>query len=307
MTGRVSLMPDISTSFPAPFAGAERQSWRAIAESLGRNALAGFPARAFEEMAVARSFVGRQQIILSDPAGIRHILIENADNYRRTASVFRLLGPILGKGLFLAEGEDWRARRRAAAPAFAPRMMGAVAGHVARAADRLAGDLAAQGGAEVDLFARMQLLALEIAARALFSLDIADEAPALRSELRRYADGLGRPTLVDFMMPRGLPVPRSWARWRFRRRWMARIARVHILIENADNYRRTASVFRLLGPILGPWRTGADFRRGRAARSWPGGCGRRIAAPRLHPSGGRRGAAPLPARLLDRTPGARAR
>ena len=226
MTGRVSLMPDISTSFPAPFAGAERQSWRAIAESLGRNALAGFPARAFEEMAVARSFVGRQQIILSDPAGIRHILIENADNYRRTASVFRLLGPILGKGLFLAEGEDWRARRRAAAPAFAPRMMGAVAGHVARAADRLAGDLAAQGGAEVDLFARMQLLALEIAARALFSLDIADEAPALRSELRRYADGLGRPTLVDFMMPRGLPVPRSWARWRFRRRWMARIARV---------------------------------------------------------------------------------
>jgi hypothetical protein len=139
-------------TFPAPFAGAERQSWRAIAESLGRNALAGFPARAFEEMAVARSFVGRQQIILSDPAGIRHILIENA-----------------------------------------------------------------------------------------------------------------------------------------------------------DNYRRTASVFRLLGPILGPWRTGADFRRGRAARSWPGGCGRRIAAPRLHPSGGRRGAAPLPARLLDRASGARAR
>jgi cytochrome P450 len=145
-------------TFPAPFAGAERQSWRAIAESLGRNALAGFPARAFEEMAVARSFVGRQQIILSDPAGIRHILIENADNYRRTASIFRLLGPILGKGLFLAEGEDWRARRRAAAPAFAPRMMGAVAGHVARAADRLADDLAAQGGAEVDLFARLQLL-----------------------------------------------------------------------------------------------------------------------------------------------------
>lgn len=214
------------TSFPVPFAGAERQSWRAIAKGLSRNALAGFPTRAFEEMAVVRSFVGRQQIILSDPVGIRHILIENADNYRRTASVFRLLGPILGNGLFLAEGEDWRTQRRTVAPAFAPRMMGSVAEHVGRAADRLVAQLAAQVGAEVDLFARLQLLALEIAAATLFSLDIAEEAPALRSEMRRYAGGLGRPTLIDFMMPRGLPVPRSWARWRFRRRWMARIASV---------------------------------------------------------------------------------
>jgi hypothetical protein len=94
-------------TFPVPFAGAERQSWRAIAKGLGRNALAGSPPRAFEEMALARSFAGRQQIILSDPAAIRHILIENAQNYRRTASVSRLLGPVLGQGLFLAEGEAW--------------------------------------------------------------------------------------------------------------------------------------------------------------------------------------------------------
>src|SRR5678815_735024 len=112
-----------SVSFPVPYAAPERQSWRAIASGLGSNALAGFPPRAFEEMAVARSFVGRQQIILSDPAGIRHVLIENADNYRRTAAITRLLGPVVGDGLFMAEGEDWRAQRRAAAPAFAPRTM----------------------------------------------------------------------------------------------------------------------------------------------------------------------------------------
>jgi cytochrome P450 len=213
-------------AFPVPYAAAERQSWRSIAAGLRRNALAGFPPRAFEEMALARSFVGRQQIILSDPAGIRHILIENADNYRRTASVFRLLGPVLGNGLFLAEGEDWRTQRRTVAPAFAPRMMGAVAAHVARACDRLVPELAALGRTQVDLFARLQLLTLEIAAAALFSLDIADEAPGMRSEMRRYADGLGRPSLLDFLLPDGWPAPRSWARWRFRRSWMARIARI---------------------------------------------------------------------------------
>jgi cytochrome P450 len=218
-------MAEEDASFPVPFAAPERQSWRRIAAGLGSNALAGFPPRAFEEMAIDRSFVGRRQIILSDPAAIRHVLIENADNYRRTASIFRLLGPVIGDGLFLAEGEGWRSQRRIAAPALAPRMMPAVAGHAARAADRLVGEAAA-GGADIDLLARLQLLALEVAAAALFSLDIRAAAPALRAELRRYAAGIGRPTLLDFLLPRGLPTPRSPARRRFRRHWMAAIAEI---------------------------------------------------------------------------------
>ncbi len=213
-----------SASCRVPYRAAERQSWRAIAAGLRDNALAGFPPRAFEEIAVARGFVGHRQIILNDPAAIRHVLIENADNYRRTASIFRLLGPVVGNGLFLAEGEDWRQQRRTVAPAFAPRAMAALAGQVARACDRLEGELAALDGAETDLFARLRLLALEIAAAALFSLDLAQEGPVLRAMMQGYADGIGRPTLLDFLLPRGWPAPRSWARWRFRRRWMARIA-----------------------------------------------------------------------------------
>ena len=75
---------------------------------LRTNALAGFSRRAFEELSVARGFAGRQQIILSDPEAIRHILIENADNYRRTAATHRLLSPVVGRGVLLATGEDWR-------------------------------------------------------------------------------------------------------------------------------------------------------------------------------------------------------
>jgi cytochrome P450 len=215
-----------AVSFPVPYAAPERQSWRRIASGLRDNALAGFPPHAFEEMAVARSFVGHQQIILNDPAAIRHVLIENADNYRRTASISRLLGPVVGNGLFLAEGEDWRAQRRAVAPAFQPRMMAGVAAHVASACDRLVGELRQGAGGEIDLFARLQLLALEIAASALFSLDLRAEGPALRTALQSYATGIGRPTLLDFLLPRGWPTSRSWARWRFRRRWMRQIAAV---------------------------------------------------------------------------------
>ena len=77
MTGTAADHPAV---FPVPYPETERQSWRDIAAGLRNNALAAFPPHAFEEMAVARSFVGRQQIILNDPAGIRHVLIENADN-----------------------------------------------------------------------------------------------------------------------------------------------------------------------------------------------------------------------------------
>ena len=108
---------DAAPAFPVPFAAPQNQSWRDIGASLRTNALAGFSRRAFEELSVARGFAGRQQIILSDPEAIRHILIENADNYRRTAATHRLLSPVVGRGVLLAAGEDWRRQRRAAAPA----------------------------------------------------------------------------------------------------------------------------------------------------------------------------------------------
>jgi cytochrome P450 len=210
-------------SFPVPYAPPEGQSSRAIAATLRNNALANLPRRVFEEMAVARSFVGRQQIILNDPVVIRHVLIENAENYGRTPSIYRLLGPIVGRGgMLLADGEDWREQRRAAAPAFAPRAMPAIAEHVAREGDRLIADLLASRGAPVDLFADLQLTTLKIAAKALFSIEIGDdEGPRLRSELQGYARGIGRPTMLDFLLPRGFPTPRSWPRWRFGRQWMA--------------------------------------------------------------------------------------
>jgi unspecific monooxygenase len=244
---------DRHAAFPVPYPASERQSWRDIAAGLGNNALAAFPPHAFEELAIARSFAGRRQIILSDPAGIRHVLIENADNYRRTPATFRLLGPVIGpRGLLLSSGEDWRTQRRAAAPAFAPRTMPAVAGFVGNACERLLGELAAFDGAPLDLFARLQGLALEVAARTLFSLDIAGEGPQLRAELTYYARGIGRPTLLDFLLPHGLPAPRSWARWRFRRRWMARLGR---LLEP----RRTE-------PVVDPPRDLFDMMRATAPR-----------------------------------------
>jgi unspecific monooxygenase len=48
----------------------------------------------------------------------------------------------------------------------------------------------------------------------------------LRELVTGYAEHLGRPTLLDFLLPLLIPSPREFARRRFRRRWMALIGRL---------------------------------------------------------------------------------
>ena len=200
-----------------------------FARSLRDNALGIFPPEAFEQDVVLRKVFGRRQLIISRPTAIEHILVDNPENYCRTAAGIRILRPLLGKGLLLSTGEDWRQQRRTLAPAFAPRTLPLLAGHVARAAGATARRLAAVS-VPVNLLAEMQLLALQIAGTAMFSLNQAEPAAGpgveLRALIKDYARHLGRPNLLDFLLPASIPSPRDIARWRFRRRWLALIGRI---------------------------------------------------------------------------------
>jgi cytochrome P450 len=199
-----------------------------FARRLGDNAIGIFPVEAFEEEVVFRRVFGRQQVIMSRAAGIQHILVDNWANYRRTAAGIRILRPLLGKGLLLSQGEDWRQQRRTLAPAFAPRTMPILAGHVARAAAGMIAELRAASAKSrpVDLLAAMQFLALEIAGTSMFSLEMERFGTELRGLITRYAVRLGRPNLFDFLLPLALPSPRDLLRWQFRRRWLGFIGRI---------------------------------------------------------------------------------
>jgi cytochrome P450 len=193
---------------------------------LKKNALSGFAQNAFEDEMVARRLFGHWQIVLNRPAAIRHVLIDNTDNYTRSAASIRLLYPIVGRGLFLAEGEDWKEQRRTAAPAFAPRTIPLLARHIAAAADGFVADLASDAAAEVDILALMQGLALDIAARSMFSLELAEFGPQMRGLLLWYAETLGRPSMLDIALPAAIPTWRDLRRRLFRRRWLALIERL---------------------------------------------------------------------------------
>ena len=70
----------------------------------------------------ARSWAATS-FLVNHPDGIRRVLVDNHANYGRTPATIRILRPILGDGLFLAEGNAWKHQRRTMAPAFAPRSL----------------------------------------------------------------------------------------------------------------------------------------------------------------------------------------
>jgi cytochrome P450 len=111
------------------------------------------------------------------------------------------------------------------APSFAPRTLPMLARHVGAVADELVATLAAEP-AEINLLDHMHRLAIEVAGRAMFSLEMAGFAPRMRAMLREYGERLARPSLLDIMLPAALPAPQDLARWRFRRRWLVLIEEI---------------------------------------------------------------------------------
>lgn len=183
------------------------------------NAIASWGQRAYEEDIVRGRFFGRSSFILNTPDAIRHVLVDNYENYTRTPAGIRVLRPILGEGLLLAEGRAWKNQRRTLAPAFAPRAIPLLIPHMLAATDDAIGVLRNDCGKPVDLREAMQRLALDIAGRTMFSFELDKHGAALRGFVNDYGERLAQPRFLDLLLPLGWPSPSDISRALFRRRW----------------------------------------------------------------------------------------
>ena len=187
--------------------------------ALRRNVLATWGQPAYELDIVERPFLGRQSILLNDPSGIRHVLVDNHESYGRTAAGIRILEPITGKGLFLSEGAQWKRQRRLMAPAFAPRSLGFVAEASLAETERWLDDLPASRRRAVDLLRAFQGVSLEIACRVLLSQSMDRHGAALRRLITRYGRRHARPSAFDLLLPDDWRSPDDIGRGRFAREW----------------------------------------------------------------------------------------
>ena len=192
--------------------------------AIRKSAIGTWGPRAYQEDVVKGNFFGRSSFILNAPDAIRHVLVENYENYTRTPAGLRVLRPMLGEGLLLAEGRAWKHQRRTLAPAFTPRAVTTLVPHMISATDEMIAELDGAVAGTVDLREAMQRMALEIAGRTMFSFGMSRHGPALRDFVIEYGTRLARPHLLDLLLPLGWPSPQDIARVFFRKRWTRFIA-----------------------------------------------------------------------------------
>ncbi|MGC2027502.1 cytochrome P450, partial [Bradyrhizobium sp.] len=99
------------------------------------SAIGTWSQRAYEDDVVRGRFLLNSSFILNAPDAIRHVLVDNYENYSRTPAGFRVLRPMLGEGLLIAEGRTWKHQRRTLAPAFTPRAVGTLVPHMVAVTD----------------------------------------------------------------------------------------------------------------------------------------------------------------------------
>jgi cytochrome P450 len=204
---------------PSPPRAPETMTTLRRLAAMRENAIATWGQRAYEDDIIQGRFFLRSSFILNTPDAIRHVLVDNYENYTRTPAGLRVLRPMLGQGLLIAEGRAWKHQRRTLAPAFTPRAVSLLVPHMIAATDETVAKLRAAGAGPVDLREMMQRMTLEIAGRTMFSFGMERHGATLRNFVMEYADRLARPYFLDMLLPLSWPSPQDFPRARFRRRW----------------------------------------------------------------------------------------
>jgi cytochrome P450 len=116
--------------------------------------------------------------LVSDPALVRHVLLDNIDNYDKRTPAFDAVRIVLGDGMLTSGGAFWKRQRRIAQPAFHGESVRHFAPIISRLARETADEWerAATAGDTVDACTDMMRVTLRIVSETLFGDDLAADA-----------------------------------------------------------------------------------------------------------------------------------
>jgi cytochrome P450 len=186
------------------------------------NPLAAFHQAAYDEPIVDISMLGQKAFLVSDPAAVKHVLLDKVENYPKARQEVEALGSLFGDGILTSDGETWRAHRRIMSPSFDIRSLSAYAPAMAQTTvDFLPrwGGLA--DGAVVDIGDEMTQLTLHIISQTMFSSDMDSMTELVGRSFREATERM------DFGLIDALPVIGQWSMRR-------RIAEIHGCLRELD-------------------------------------------------------------------------
>jgi cytochrome P450 len=166
-----------------------------------RNPLELWGEPSYEDRWIATRFLNERSIIVNDPGLIRHVLVENAKNYRMGTIRQLILRPILRDGLLTAEGEVWRRSRKALAPVFTPRHINGFAATMLARTEAFTAryEEAAREGVARDVARDMTELTFDILSETLFSGEIVTTSGDFATDVENLLHTMGRVDPVDLI------------------------------------------------------------------------------------------------------------
>ncbi|QKV19722.1 cytochrome P450 [Oricola thermophila] len=148
-------------------------------------------------------FLGETILIANHPELIRHVLIDNAKNYRMATVRQLILRPILRDGLLTAEGDVWKRSRKAMAPVFTPRHIRGFAEMMKARVESFLDRFRESDGEVRDISHDMTELTFQVLSATLFSDDVAAEGSDFAEDVDRLLSTMGRVDPLDLVKAPG--------------------------------------------------------------------------------------------------------
>ncbi len=217
---------------PKPASRPDRVSLWAYMRLFRRDILSAQPARLYRAWMAAFRTPFFRSYLCNDPVLIRRVLNDRPADFPKSQRITEGLAPLLGRSVFVTNGEEWLRQRRIIDPAFEGGRMRAAFPAILAAGQAAVARLP-EG--EIEIEAAASHAAADVIFRTLFSLPIEDQvAEAVFNEFRTYQRSQPILNLAAF-----LPLP-AWMPRLHRRATKASAATIRRLIGQMTEVRAAA-------------------------------------------------------------------
>mgnify|MGYP003669307445 FL=1 len=227
------------------------------ARVLRRNPVEILPVEAFEFTRISTPFFGKTVHTLSGPEEMKSVLLDEADAWRKSPLVIRMLRPVLGESILTAHDSVWKKQRKALQPGFLKARILALVPAMAEAA-RAASQSILAAGPRVDVTPALNNAAISVIEYALFTEATAFDRNIMRKAVEDVFEGVGRTRYSD-LLPLHEGTPRLMGLSAQRGRRVMRTALMKEISARRLSGNRNEDLLQLLLDARDP-ETGAAFK-----------------------------------------------